>query len=113
MKDFALQLFEHVADNVLREVTALLLGDGGRLGLCEAPLEHLQTRLVIGIQLLQVLYLLLVFLPETHYLVEEHRRFLFVLYAIEMVFIKFVLEEGPHLGKFLIALCLEGFDEVG
>ena len=70
LKDLGLQLLKHVIDDVLGEISAFLVGHGGVLGGSETALEDLQATLVVGIQTLQVLDLLFVFLPETYHLVE-------------------------------------------
>ena len=107
LKDLGLQLLQHVIDDVLGEISAFLVGHGGILGRSETTLEDLQATLVVGIQTLQVLDLLFVFLPETYHLVEEDRRLLFCLNSVDMIIIKLILEKGSHLGELLVTLGLQ------
>ena len=107
LKDLGLQLLKHVIDDVLREISTFLVGHGGILGRSETTLEDLQATLVVGIQTLQVLDLLFVFLPETYHLVEEDRRLLFCLNSVDMIIIKLILEKGSHLGELLVTLGLQ------
>jgi hypothetical protein len=112
LKDLGLKLLKHVINDVLGEISTFLVGHSGVLGRSETPLKDLQATFVISIQALKVLDLLFVFLPETHYLVEEDCRFLFCLNSVDMIIIKLVLEECAHLGELLVTLSLQRLNEV-